>query len=134
MTTLNLELESDLEAAATNPSSPRRSQREGYARYHQSRSNLLLHIVFVPLFLAGNVALAVALAERRWLLALGAVMLTFLSLAIQGRGHSREPVAPEPFTSPRNAVARILLEQWVTFPRFVLSGDWSRALRERPTP
>jgi hypothetical protein len=28
-----------------------------------------------------------------------------------------------------NAVARLFLEQWITFPRFLLSGGWSRALR-----
>jgi hypothetical protein len=106
-----------------------RSQCNGYARYHQSRSNLFLHVVFVPLFLAGNVILLIALAERRWLLAVGAVVLTVFSLAVQGRGHRREPVPPEPFSSPRNALARIFLEQWVTFPRFVLSGAWSQALR-----
>lgn len=71
----------------------------------------------MPLFLASNVALLIALVERRWLLGLGAAALTGLSLAIQGRGHSKEPVPAEPFTGPRNAIARILLEQWVTFPR-----------------
>lgn len=130
MTVPSVELQPHFEATATNASSPRRSQWKGYARYHQSHSNLLLHVFFVPLFLAGNVALVVALAERRWLLALGAVALTILSLAVQGRGHRREPVAPEPFASTLNAMARILLEQWVTFPRFVLSGAWVRAVRQ----
>jgi hypothetical protein len=104
-----------------------------YARYHQSRSNLLLHIVFVPLFLGGNVALPIALLGRRWPLAIGALAATALSIAIQGRGHRGEPVPPEPFTGPRNAAARIFMEQWVTFPRFVLSGGWSQALRESTT-
>lgn len=106
-----------------------RSQWEGYSRYHQSRRNLLLHIVFVPLFLAGNVILVIALAKGCWLLGLGAAVLMSLSLLVQGRGHRKEPVSPEPFTGPGNALSRILLEQWVTFPRFVLSGGWGRALR-----
>lgn len=110
-----------------------RAQWEGYARYHQSRRNLLLHIAFVPLFLASNVTLLVALIERRSLLALGAAALTALSLPIQARGHRNEPVPPEPFTSPSNALWRILLEQWVTFPRFVLSGAFMRTLRKRST-
>lgn len=110
----------------------RRPQLDGYAQYHQSRPNLLLHIVFVPLFLTGNIAFAIALVQGRWLVALGAVILTVLSLAMQGRGHRGEPVAPRPFTGPLNAVARILREQWVTFPRFVLCGAWTRALRNRP--
>lgn len=116
-----------------NASSLLAVQGRGYSSYHQSGVNLLLHIVFVPLFLAGNVALLVALVERRWLLAVGAVALTAFSLVAQGRGHRQEAVPPEPFTGPRNAVARILLEQWVTFPRFVLSGAWMRALRKPST-
>ena len=129
MISRNLELGPDFAAEADSAPSRRRAQWEGYAHYHQSRANLLLHIFFVPLFVAGNLALAIALAERRWLLALGAVILTVVSLMAQGRGHRGEPVAPRPFTSPRDAAARILLEQWVTFPRFVLSGAWLQALR-----
>lgn len=75
-----------------------------------------------------------ALLQQRWLAALGAAALTGLSLAVQGRGHGREPVAAEPFTGPLNAIARIVLEQWLTFPRFVLSGAWMRALQMRSTP
>jgi hypothetical protein len=111
-------------------SSLRRSQWEGYALYHQSRLNLVLHIAFVPLFLASNLALLIALAERRWLLALGAIALTVVSFAMQGRGHRKEPVPPVPFTGAFNALSRIFLEQWVNFPRFVLSGAWGRALRK----
>ncbi|WP_442855054.1 hypothetical protein [Burkholderia sp. ABCPW 14] len=52
------------------------------------------------------------------------------SLAWQGRCHRGEPERPEPFSGPAEAVVRILLEQWITFPRFVFSGGWTRALRE----
>jgi hypothetical protein len=52
-----------------------------------------------------------------------------VSVALQGRGHRQEPMPPEPFTSMGNAISRIFLEQWVTFPRFVLSGAWMRAWR-----
>ena len=109
-----------------------RWQWEGYPRYHRSRFNLLLHIVVVPLFLVGNVVLvlALALASQAWLWAGGAAVAMIVSMALQGRGHGREAVPPEPFTSPGNAVARIFCEQWITFPRFVLSGGWLRALRE----
>lgn len=34
------------------------------------------------------------------------------------------------FSSPWNAVVRLLAEQWVTFPRFVLSGQWGKAVRQ----
>ena len=59
-------------------------------------------------------------------------MLMALSMALQGRGHQREPVPPVPFSGAGNAIARIFLEQWITFPRFVLTGGWWRALRQSP--
>jgi hypothetical protein len=61
-----------------------------------------------------------------------AIAAMLVSVALQGRGHRQESTPPEPFTSPVNAVSRIFLEQWVTFPRFVLSGGWSHAMRAAP--
>lgn len=104
-------------------------QWAGYPRVHASRANLLLHIVAVPLFLAGNVVLLISLVHFSLVLFIIGAASTGLGVALQGRGHKLEALPPEPFTSIGNAVARILLEQWVTFPRFVLSGGWSRALR-----
>lgn len=104
-------------------------QWDGYERYHQSRANLLMHIVVVPMFLAANVSLLACLATRLWWGALASLVLMVVSIAVQGRGHKIETVPPVPFSSAGNAVARLLLEQWVTFPRFVLSGGWLRALR-----
>lgn len=109
-----------------------RWQWDGYSRYHQSRSNLLLHIVVVPLFLAGNILLLVALVQGWWLIALLALAAMVVSVALQGRGHGQERVPPEPFTSLLNAVGRIFLEQWVTFPLFVFSGGWGKAMRDAP--
>ena len=111
-----------------------RWQWEGYPRYHRSRLNLLLHIVVVPLFLVGNVALLVAVVQRSWVVGIVAVVAMVFSVALQDRGHRQEPVSPEPFTSPVNAMSRIFFEQWVTFPRFVLSGGWLRALRQQSAP
>ena len=107
-----------------------RWQWDGYPRYHRSRANLLLHIVVVPLFLLGSITLVVALALASWPLAIVSTVGMGASLALQGRGHGREPMPPEPFTGPLNAVARLLCEQWITFPRFVLSGGWRDALRQ----
>lgn len=104
-------------------------QWNGYARYHQSRMNLLIHIVVVPLFLAGNVGLIVALLQLVWPLAVVSLAAMGVSVALQGRGHRKESVPPEPFSGAVNAVSRIFLEQWVTFPRYVASGGWLRALR-----
>ena len=109
-----------------------RWQWDGYQRYHQSRANLLLHVVVVPLFLAGNILLLLALARAWWLGAAIALIAMAASVALQGYGHGQESVPPEPFSSRRNAVARIFLEQWVTFPLFVLSGGWAKAMRKAP--
>jgi hypothetical protein len=52
-----------------------------------------------------------------------------LPIVLEGRGHKLEQNPPEPFTSVLNAVGRLYFEQWITFPRFLLSGGWYRALR-----
>ena len=106
-----------------------RWQWEGYARYHSTRFNLLLHIVVVPLFLVGNLVLIVALLKGSWAVAVGSAIAMAVSMALQGRVHRREPMPPEPFTGAQNALSRIFFEQWATFPRFVASGGWLRALR-----
>jgi hypothetical protein len=104
-------------------------QWDGYSRYHGSRANLLLHIVLVPLFVVANVTAVAALIEGAWLVAILAIAAMVVAVALQGGGHRREQTPPEPFTGPVNALARIFSEQWVTFPRFVLSGGWSHAMR-----
>ena len=104
-----------------------RWQREGYRRYHRSRPNLLIHVVAVPVFLLGSVGLLASFVMFSWKLGVASLVGMVASMAAQGRGHRLESVPPEPFTGPANAFARIVLEQWVTFPRFVLSGAWSRA-------
>ena len=43
-----------------------RWQWDGYPRYHRSRANLLLHIVVVPLFLGGNLAIVLGMATLSW--------------------------------------------------------------------
>ena len=99
-----------------------------YRSFHQSRVNLLLHIVVVPLFLIANVALVLALLQGNWTRAAMALVVMALSFAVQGVGHGKEPNPSIPFSSPANAFGRIFVEQWINFPRYVLSGAWYRAL------
>ena len=73
-----------------------RWQWEGYPKYHQSRPNLLIHIVAVPLFLFGTIALVGAVARLSLLLFAVAVGRIIVAVALQGRGHRLEPVPPEP--------------------------------------
>jgi phage terminase small subunit len=101
-----------------------------YARTHRSRRNLLVHLAAVPAFVAANTALVAALLLGKWIVVVLSLAVMAASLAWQGRCHRGEPEQPEPFSGSREAVVRILVEQWVTFPRFAFSGRWKRALRE----
>ncbi|MBC8749276.1 MULTISPECIES: Mpo1-like protein [Paraburkholderia] len=101
-----------------------------YVRTHRSRRNLLVHLAAVPAFVAANTALVVALLLGMWIAATLSLAVMAASLAWQGRCHRGERERPEPFSGPAEAVVRILLEQWVTFPRFAFTGGWTRALRE----
>jgi len=111
-----------------------RWQWEGYPKYHQSRANLLIHIVAVPLFLVGTVMLVASALQPSVVLLAVAIGCIVVAVALQGRGHRLEPVPPEPFSGPLNFVSRLFFEQWVTFPRFVLSGGWGAALRKSREP
>jgi hypothetical protein len=111
-----------------------RGQWDGYPRYHRSRANLLIHIVAVPLFLLGTIALVMAVIQLSLILLAVAILCLVVAIALQGRGHRLEPVPPEPFSGPLNFMSRLFLEQWVTFPRFVISGGWGAALRECRRP
>lgn len=110
-------------------------QWQGYATNHVTRANLVLHIVTVPAFLAGLAAvLATPVFGLRlpWLLAgLGAMAV---ALVAQGRGHRGEPAAPVPFTGAGDFASRFLVEQLITFPRFVASGGWRRAWSAAGSP
>ena len=100
-----------------------------YPRFHKNRTNLLLHIVVVPIFVLGVVYAVVAAIQGRWLAAALSLALPLVSLAIQGVGHKKEPNPPLPFEGPGEFVTRIFTEQFYRFPKFVLSGEWLRALR-----
>ncbi|HUB08796.1 MAG TPA: terminase [Myxococcales bacterium] len=102
-----------------------------YPSAHADRRNLLIHALTVPFFLAGT--LGVLSAWRSPWLALGGVAAMAGAMALQGRGHAREGVAPVPFAGPADALTRIFAEQWITFPRFVLGGGFARAWRAAET-
>jgi hypothetical protein len=94
-----------------------------YPEGHRTRRNLALHVATVPLFQIGTIAVLAAPFVAPWAAAAG--MLA--ALVAQGRGHKGEPTAPVPFRGPGDFVARFFSEQFVTFPRFVLSGGLARA-------
>jgi hypothetical protein len=107
-----------------------------YAEGHQDRRNLFLHALSVPLFMAGSLMILAAPWTRGWLGALGALgalgMLT--ALAVQGCGHRHEATKALPFRGAFDFMRRLFVEQWVTFPRFVLSGGFARAWKGSAEP
>jgi Protein of unknown function (DUF962) len=106
-------------------------QWSDYPAKHRDRVNLLLHLVAVPLFLVGTLLLvAAALRGSGPGIALGLGCLV-VSVVVEGRGHARERETPTPFAGPLDFASRFVVEQWITFPRFVLTGAWSRSFRAR---
>ncbi len=103
-------------------------QYRNYPSAHRDRRNLAVHAATAPLFVAGTCAVLLAPFTHPWLLAF-AVPALALPLALQGRGHRLEASPPSPFLGPGDFVARLFVEQWVTFPRFVLGGGFAAAWR-----
>lgn len=103
-------------------------QLASYDASHHDRKNLRLHIVTVPVFMAGTMAAIIAPFTSLWLAPVG-LFAMFAAIATQGKGHKNEKNAPAPFQGPRDVFARIFAEQWITFPRFVLSGGFAKAWR-----
>jgi hypothetical protein len=102
-------------------------QWKGYDQFHASKVNLLLHIVFVPVFLWGTIGLLSAVLRFHFFGIIAALILMATAFLLQGLGHQTEAIKSIPFASPSNALKRILIEQWITFPKFVISGGWWKA-------
>jgi hypothetical protein len=104
-------------------------QWSDYPAKHRSRANLLLHIVAVPVFQLGTLLIVYGALRRALLAVVIGVVAAGVSVVAQGRGHRLEAEAPTPFAGLVDVVWRLVAEQWITFPRFVLSGGWYRNLR-----
>ncbi len=108
-------------------------QWEQYPKAHRDRRNLLIHAATAPLFVAGVLLIVAAPWLGLWALVGGAALLP-LVMSMQGRGHRLESTAPVPFAGPFDVISRIFVEQLITFPRFVLSGEFVRAWRRDIKP
>jgi hypothetical protein len=103
-------------------------QWAAYPAAHRDRRNLLVHALTVPAFCAGTAALVLSPALGAVWGISGAVAAA-VAIGAQGRTHGLEAARPDPFRGPADVLLRILAEQWVTFPRYVLSGAFARAWR-----
>ena len=100
-----------------------------YPAAHCDRRNLALHAATAPVFVGGTCALLLSpLAGAA--AAVGGVAAMLAAMLAQGRGHKLEKSAPAPFLGPADVIKRFVAEQWITFPRYVLSGGFSKAWRE----
>lgn len=117
-------------------------QREGgllswqwglYPDGHTTRKNLLIHILTVPIFGAGSLVFIFGLFTAP-LVAIGGLLMMAAAMAAQGQGHATEPQAPVRFRGPFDVASRILAEQWIAFPRFVLTGRFAQAWRRSASP
>lgn len=100
-----------------------------YSRVHAGRSNLLIHLLAVPLFAGSFLTLVYHAVRGDWISALVAIVVAIGAMAMQGRGHRGEAEAPRPFSGPADFVSRWFTEQFYIFPAFVLSGRWWRQYR-----
>lgn len=101
-----------------------------YARVHAERTNLLIHLLAVPLFVGAFVFLLFSVWRGDGTSAVVASALCFGAMAMQGRGHRQEIEPPRPFSGPANFLRRWFTEQFVIFPLFLLSGRWWRQYRD----
>lgn len=101
-------------------------QFRDYAERHQDKLNLWLHLYAVPAFIAGSLAAVLNLLALSLVGVLASLAFVVVAFAIQALGHRRERSAPVPFDGPGDFLKRIFAEQFITFPRFVLSGGWMR--------
>ncbi|WP_238937590.1 terminase [Pseudoalteromonas sp. S16_S37] len=83
----------------------------------------------MPAFIFGTVSLISSVISLNILSLIYSMLLMAISIAVQGFGHSKEALPPEPFSSAKNAFIRVFLEQLYTFPKFVITGKWYSALR-----
>ncbi len=104
-------------------------QRDGYREYHRNRSTLWVHLFAVPAFIVATLSLVLSLVTVSWVSAVSALVGMALSFFVQGLTHRREPTPSIPFDGVGDAISRIFAEQFITFPRFLVSGRWWVALR-----
>lgn len=107
-------------------------QWSDYADRHRHRHDLLIHLIAVPVLwvgafhLLGGVFLTLLGVPGALGMLIWAAVLIGGSLFAQARGHAMEGLPSEQFADAGDYARRMLAEQFINFPRFVLSGRWLR--------
>lgn len=110
-------------------------QWSDYAERHRNKLNLLIHIGTVPLVwiaglqvVGGLILMLIGVGGFSTLLT--AAFLVAVALFAQAYGNSLEAVKPRTHADAKAFALNAVAEQFVTFPRFVLTGHWLRNLQE----
>src|SRR5690606_3232582 len=82
-------------------------------------NQFVVHMLTTPVFMAGTVAFFWGFCALSIALSLTGLLAMTAAIAAQAWSHKKESEVPVPFASRTAAFARIILEQWVTFPRYV---------------
>ncbi|OCT20745.1 terminase [Pseudomonas putida] len=91
-------------------------QWRGYHHNHRHPTNLVLHLIAVPLFILGALLVLSGLFSLDITqLAVGVIAL-IAGLAMQRQGHRLEAEQPEPFSDRQDALKRLLTEQFIGAP------------------
>ena len=114
-------------------------QWNGYEERHRNKVNLIIHIVTVPLvwfaalqIFGGLVLMLIGVGGlKMWVYA--AILIT-IALVAQHQGNAMEQTRRPAPTDPKDFAIHAAAEQFVTFPRFVLTGAWLRNLQGAAPP
>ena len=110
-------------------------QWNSYAERHRNKAHLMIKIVGVPLVWLmviqafGALLLMLMPGVSGFGTLLWALVLAGASLFAQYRGALMEAVKPRPFLMTKDYALWTAADQFVNFPRFVLTGDWLRSLK-----
>jgi len=88
---------------------------------HENRTNLLTHIIAVPLFMLGHLLFVAGFLASSWFF-VAAILSVVVSLTAQKFGRSLERNRVPPFTGATDFLRRLYAEQFCNFWRFLLSG------------
>lgn len=110
------------------------AQWSDYPERHRNKANLMIHIVAVPLVWLAAIQVLGGLMLT--LIGVGGFKVIFWALVqagvavfAQSWGNGMEAVKPAPFAPTKDYAIALAAEQFVTFPRFVLTGEWLKNLQ-----
>ena len=103
-----------------------------YQNLHQSRLNLILHIIGSILFISANLFLLYFLLNLDFYNLVLSFFVIALSIILQAIGHQFEPEQFEGFKGPVDFVRTFYLELVVVFPVFLFSHffkeNWNKGI------